>query len=143
MHRLAASASRLAVSQHSSYIRVRHIPRAVFADELLASRQIVSEQGLEHLCRGCRVGRGDANEPAGRGIHRRFRHHVRLVLTQSLGPLQGIFHPFFFQLADDSRLFRLVVSEQRVALLRRDLKKRRLRNVNFPRIDERRQQAVE
>ena len=64
-----------------SHVNVFHIFASVIGDELLPRGEVVAEERVEDAVGHSRVGRGDRDQTAGLGIHRRLPHHARLVLA--------------------------------------------------------------
>ena len=64
-----------------SHVNVFHIFASVIGDELLPRGEVVAEERVEDAIGHSRVGRGDRDQTAGLGIHRRLPHHARLVLA--------------------------------------------------------------
>ena len=90
---------------------IRHVDicRAVACDMLFSAGEIVAEPEIKYLGSFLGVGRVDADKAAGRGIHRRQRHHVRIVFTETFLALDG--ELAVFKLGKDILLLLLVIGK--------------------------------
>ena len=81
---------------------------------VLAALEVVAQEEVEDLCGALHVLGHDLDEPTGLRVHGGEPHHVRLVLAQALGALDGVLLPL--QLGEDIGLLRLVIGKPGLVL---------------------------
>ena len=117
---------------------------AVFRNVLLAAGEVVPQQQVKDPGRLLRVVRQHLHQTAGLRIHGGHPHHLRVVLTKTLGALDADL--FAGQLPEDIRLLLLGIGEPRFlrALFPAgDLKQRRFRDIDLPLPDQGGAQAIQ
>ena len=107
----------------------------------LSTGQVVPQQQIEHHRCGGRLLRHDLDEPSGGRIHGGHPHHVRLVLTQTLGTLDGDLFPR--QLAGHNVIFLLIRVGKPSLLLIIDLIQGRFGDIHIPFLNERGGEPIE
>ena len=96
-------------SPFSAHIQLLCILRPMLRDILLAAIQIIPLHNLKHPGRVLRVSRVHLNQPSGGWVHGGQAHHIRLVLAQAFGALDGVLLPL--QLFQKLRLLLLVIGK--------------------------------
>ena len=64
---------------------------SVVGNEFLSLLKRITKKNVEHFCRFLCIGGSHRNKPSGLGAHCCAPHHIRLVLTETLGSLESVF----------------------------------------------------
>ena len=120
---------------------------SVGLDMSLTSGKILAEKKIEYICHLPGIFRIDPDEPSRLRVHGRLPHHLRLVLTETLGSLKSNICTLG-KLTKDIGLLFLVKCEEGLVfrilalLVISDLKKRRFGDIYIALVDQCRHKTV-
>ena len=104
------------------------------------SLEIIAEEQIEHLLRQGHILGHDLDEPPCGGVHRRHPHHLRVVLTETLGAVDRDL--LALERFQNFRLLALGIGKP-CLILAADLIERRFRDIDIALLDERGAEAVD